>query len=754
MFDNVKYILKEDKYEMAKEALNASLFTTGNGYMGIRGSFEEYSTLGVQGGYIRGFFDELIEVAVPIANNSYMKKYYINDEALKDFKKMDFGLNFADILTVRIEIDGKEFRMEEGEIKSYERALDLSSAVLRRSVCWDNGKGDTTEIVFERFASFSNDNLYCQKITLKPLNHSKTIKITSGHDLRTKTNGQYVSEKIIGNILGKDIYSEILSGNKYKFKCGILTKTIVYADGKKQKILPFNRKDIEAVCCETIGNEITIEKISCVAISRDTKQVIKEYLYNINSQEENSYLIQLEKHLNVYKPLFENSIVEIDGDDKMSLSVAFSCYHTLTSASRNDGIHGVSAKGLTGEHYHQYVWWDSEIYQMPFFLFTNPETAKHTLEYRYSTLKQAEKNAKEQGCKGARFAFCSSVNGDECVWKFCRHPFMQDHISADVGYAVLHYYFITLDKKFMQDKGFELLFKCIEYWLSRVTRTKRGYEILKCTGTDEHHPYIDNDAYTNYLVNFICIKAVEEYYSFKDFDFLKIGVNESFIEKIDELAKNIYLPLTETGYIPQFDNYFNLKRGIDISGGNAGNQMKYSGEYHKSQIIKQPDVLLLYTYLNIGMDLNNYAKNFDYYETMCENSSSLSYAPHAIAAADNGRILSFYNYLEKTSQIDLLNLHGGSEQGVHSGCLAGAWYSIFRGLFGCICLKNKLILNPKTIPWLRSISLSFIYHGVLLNLQICDKIFKIMNKGNNKIDLIINGIEYQVKEKAEIKTNI
>lgn len=40
---DMRYVLTEEKYDMAKERHHATLFATGNGYMGVRGSFEEYS---------------------------------------------------------------------------------------------------------------------------------------------------------------------------------------------------------------------------------------------------------------------------------------------------------------------------------------------------------------------------------------------------------------------------------------------------------------------------------------------------------------------------------------------------------------------------------------------------------------------------------------------------------------------------------------------------------------------------------------
>ena len=49
----------------------------------------------------------------------------------------------------------------------------------------------------------------------------------------------------------------------------------------------------------------------------------------------------------------------------------------------------------------------------------------------------------------------------------------------------------------------EILFEICRYWVSRVKKDERGYVILQVTGTDEQHPYVDNNAYTNYCVAYI-----------------------------------------------------------------------------------------------------------------------------------------------------------------------------------------------------------------------------------------------------------
>ena len=390
-------------------------------------------------------------------------------------------------------------------------------------------------------------------------------------------------------------------------------------------------------------------------------------------------------------------------------------YQTLISAD-DDSIHSLSAKGLTGERYNGFVWWDCEIYQLPFFIYALPELAKQCLLYRYRLLEQSRQNARQAGCRGAKFAFCSSVAGDERVWIYARHPFLQIHINADVAYGVINYFRATNDVRFLVDCGMEMLSEIARYWISRVEWKNERYELNNVTGTDEHHLFVDNDAYTNYLVHFTLKKTLEYAERFSGECKGAWILNDAERAKVRDIVEKIYLPLCENDLIPQFDGYFDLSRTLAVVDGRSAKsfQMKQSGLYHLSQVIKQPDVILLFSYIFREEDKftdRQYRFNWDYYEKLCETASSLSFPAHAIASADNGRMLSFYNYFMNSVKIDIDDLHNCAWQGVHSGCLAGGWMSVFRGLFGINLSERGIDLNPNYMPFWKKIALTFEYRG-------------------------------------------
>ena len=693
--------ITENEYKMSEETLCGTLFTTSNGYLGVRGSLEENATLSVQGAFVRGLIDEIPFRQDITIDNEYMRKYYINEDAAKDAEVQEGIINYADILFVRISIDGETFYPWEGELLKWERTLDFENDCLRRCVLWKNTKGDITKLEFERFASFANDHIYAIRVRITPQNHNKEVRIISGADLRCKSNGFPMC------ILENAEFSEyavkfaLKTKGKYahRFNIGIVHSFLSDENTNDGKFLCQGI----VVHCEQ-GKAYTLEKRIFVCTSRDTDGL--DIGKGLEILHQKDYSVLFAEHLAAWRDFFPHIDIKIEGDDRADTALRFCNYHTAISLPKNDSVHGLGAKNLTGEAYNNYVWWDCEVYQCPVFFYAGIESIKNVLLYRYDRLGEAQKAAKREGRSGARYPFISSVTGEEKVWKHVRHPYMQYHVVADVAWGIINYYSVTGDAEFMRCCGLEMLSEISDYWVSAVELENGRYVINKVTGCDEHHPYVDNDAYTNYLVYYVLSHTQR---LCKEFHY---KVNRKWREVFEKL----YLPMGQGGLIPQFDGYFDLSQSLECEGtSGAGFQMKnLGGLYHKSQIIKQPDVMLLFSYLPNDFDTHVYARNWDYYEAMCEASSSLTAPVHAICAFDNNQLYKGYRYFLQAAEMDIKNLHGDTANGIHAGCSAGAWYSIVRGMCGIEMHEDHIKIDPKMLPWWDAVSFRLKWHGATL----------------------------------------
>lgn len=702
MLEVTKDGIIESSYDIADEAKLASIFGIGNGYFGLRGSLEEFGDVFIQGLYIRGVFDQIVEIPSTFSDNIYMKNYYFDGQKLKEFEFEDSCINICDPVQIRFYINGKQLLPWTAVIKEWKRYIDFSTGGLVREVIYDDGENHLTRFVFKRYASFANNHLLMQEVSIEKINHDLPIEVYSGIDTLVKTNGQHKS-KVIDQKNSKDsINLKFYMGDKYHHEVALASKNeyenmefvkCEENDGFYYSIYKIDSK--KAYISKVISMYASVDKVDDIVAS--TKNALCAFKKALN------------EHLTAYKNAFNLIDIKIKDNPILDTELRYANYQTLIGFDRYESVHSLSAKNLTSEKYNQFVWWDAEIFQLPFLLSSFPNAAKACLEYRYRSLNEAKKIALKDGYKGAKFAFCSSVKGDENVWIYARHPFLQIHISADVAYGVINYFNATHDDKFMKEKGLEIILEVIKYFASRVSLEKDGlYHLLNVTGTDEHHPYVNDDAYTNYEVKFIA-KEFEKYIKYFD---VKLSKDE--LDNVALLANDLYVPLpNEKGIIPQFENYFSLNPKLEISGNGAatGFQMKASGLYHLSQVIKQPDVLNLFTYLSIGMDKNLYKSNFDFYYEKCESSSSLTYPVHALGALQVGRYDVFMENFKNCLTVDIVDIFKGAYQGVHAGCLAGGYFNILHGIFGVDMKLDELIVEPISDSPIKNIQMNFIYQG-------------------------------------------
>ena len=160
--------------------------------------------------------------------------------------------------------------------------------------------------------------------------------------------------------------------------------------------------------------------------------------------------------------------------------------------------------------------------------------------------------------------------------------------------------------------------------------------------------------------------------------------------------------------------------------------------------------MLLFSYLDVTIDGADYSANWDYYEKMCESSSSLTFPVHAICSARAGRPLSFLNYLEDCAEIDIRDLHRCAHQGVHSGCLAGAWYAVFRGVFGITVNSEGIFVSPKPQPFWNKTSLNFVYKGIRISAELTKTEFVLRSKKKNDIPIYFDGKRFSLGGKLKL----
>jgi len=204
------------------------------------------------------------------------------------------------------------------------------------------------------------------------------------------------------------------------------------------------------------------------------------------------------------------SDVIIEGDDESQQAVRFAVYHLTSAANPDDDRVSIGARGLTGDAYLGHVFWDTEIYLLPFYTAVWPEAARALLMYRFHTLPGARAKATQFGFRGALYAWESADTGMETTPETVVGSDgaliniltgrMEHHISADVAYAVWQYWRATGDDDFFLSAGAEILLETARFWSSRALADKDGgRHIRHVIGPDEYHEDVDDNAFTNVM---------------------------------------------------------------------------------------------------------------------------------------------------------------------------------------------------------------------------------------------------------------
>jgi kojibiose phosphorylase/nigerose phosphorylase len=620
-------------YDPQKAVENGNRFLIGNGFVGVRGTLEEYTAEYLPAINLAGVYDR---------------------NAMSLWRE---PVNAPNGLYVGIE--------NAGRILKHKQCLDIRHALHSRETVYENGS-----LYIERFASMANPNLICQRV------------IKRG-DIRLK----FDIDTNVWDINGPHLF------DIRRVPDGVEAVT----GEKKAKITVYTRQ-------KKTGS------------SDDPSEERFDRFITVNAPPfSGGYEEEFAKHCALWDRLWENSEVRIEGDERAQLALNYSLYHLHSIMPRHANNLSIPARGLSGQTYKGAVFWDTEIFLLPFFAWSEPEAAKKLVRYRIDTLEGAHKKAEEYGFKGAFYAWESQEGGAEACTDFnvtdvftgrpVRTYFRdkQIHISADVVYALQKYAEITGDVSVLAGAGGDAIKACAEFFLSRAYRRESSEELefTDVIGPDEYHERVDNNAFTNKLAKFVLEQA-----------------------GMDRKVRGARM---RHGVIEQFDGYFKLE---DAALSEVKSRLKHPQEYwgtpsgvaYPTQIIKQADVIAMLSLFPDDYTQDEVLRNWEYYEPRTEHGSSLSATMYALAACRIGRADWAYPLFMKSA---LADLEGGGKSwaggvyigGTHPAAAGGAWQIAAFGFAGLKLKDGELSLQPCLPDGITKISFPITFRG--RKLRVC-----------------------------------
>jgi alpha,alpha-trehalose phosphorylase len=411
-------------------------------------------------------------------------------------------------------------------------------------------------------------------------------------------------------------------------------------------------------------------------------------------------------------------------------AIRFNLFHILQASARAEDT-GVSAKGLTGQAYEGHYFWDTEIYLLPFLIYTSPRIAKNLLMFRYKMLPQARARARELGHRGAMFPW-RTINGEEASAYYAAGT-AQYHINADIMYALRKYVHATGDESFLHDCGAEMLVETARLWLSLgfYSDAKGGkFCINSVTGPDEYNTVVNNNAYTNLMARENLGYAAQTVEALREtapdaYNTLvhKTALEPSEVEGWTLAAERMYVPYDEKlKIIPQDDSFLD-REPWDFRNTPQDHYplllFYHPLDIYRKQVIKQADVVLAMFLLGEAFTLESKKRNFEFYDPLTTGDSSLSSCVEAIIAAQVGDIGKAIRYGVAALLMDLADVGGNVKDGCHIASMGGTWMMLAYGLGGMRDEDGTLSFRPRRAPEDNAIlRFPVTYRGQMLEVEI------------------------------------
>lgn len=709
----VAAMLAEDEWLVAEESYNPkknlsweAVFGLTNGRMGSRASHEEGDVRKtLPANYIHGVFDR---------SEAFQREL----------------VNTPDWTKLRPFFCCEPIGVESGCTQDYLRVLDMKHGLVAKHYICENDDGRHTLVETVKMLSRRHPRVGMIRMYLTPLDYEGILEFENVIDA-TVTNFidfprfrvKHLKTICVDSLDGQGCYVESLTRD-FKLPIGTASVLRMHTSRQENALRSRSFRPYGEVACEFAdaqlekGETLVIDKFAAVATGRDSLGVRAQVKRELDALLVRGFEQEMSMHCSCMDEMWDAADLRIDGDAEMSHALRFNIFHLMNTPDPIDNTVSIGAKLMHGEEYGGHAFWDTELFDHPFYDYVFPNIARKLVEYRYHLLPQARRNAAANGYKGAQYPWESADTGEEeCPsWTIeydgscyrCHVAEYEHHVTADVAYGLNRYVEISGDDEFMRTKGLEILLETARFWASRMVYNTEmdRYEILQVTGPDEWHEPVDNNAFTNHMARWNILTALQHLKSLEkthpdEADALskKIGLTQSecaaWLKKVDKL----FLQAKE-GLIEQFDGYFEIPDAVITQWDEKGMPLMPESCINKYGmdrcILKQADVVMLMYLLPHLYDEKTQRINFDYYEPRTLHRSSLSPSIHCLVGLRVNDSKRAYAYLERSAYVDLQDNQRNTREGIHAASAGGTWQCVTMGYCGMdVEPDGVLCFNPR-----------------------------------------------------------
>lgn len=674
-------------------------------------------------------------------------------------------VNVPNFLRVKIEVNGRALILCPEHMPDYKEVLDIKTGVLTRTYTYCEEGKKLAAFEFSRFASQANTHLVGQRIEITPLIDGLHI----GASLEIDPN--------ITNL--NDISSEPYPVQPGKKHCRVIHQDAdtlcVEVDGPNPSCLGFAVKAgaegttlkreenvLRAEIKKSAGECVVLKKLIAVSNPSKTPEEALAEIWNKIS-ETPEFTDVFSDHQKAMEEFWARADVVIDGDEETQLSLRYNILQLAQSCPKHTGLLSIGARGLTGEMYEGSVFWDTEIFMLPFFSMTDPDAAKNLLMFRYHTLPEAKAHAAANYFAGAMYGWQVNADGVEQTPQGVG-AYYSIHIVADVAFAILEYWNGTGDDEFMVACGLEILIETARFWASRVILREDGfYDINAVRGPNEYDVLVNNNLYTNLMAreNFLLCQRmytrIEKCFPERLKELVgRLDFSEAEMRQWQEIGRSLILPYEKRENLWLEDDAWQRRKPLDMAKAKptAKRIIDTTIPYEALpfyQVTKQADVLHVMKNLPWHFTKEQIQIAFDYYKSKTAFDSSLAYSMFALMAARLGRPEEAMGYFNNCINLDICNVQLNTISGLHFANFGGSWQAAIFGFGGVTVMEDHIHVAPNLPKDWHKMTFKVCYRKALLAVMVShEKVqVELLAEGDGPVCLKLDTVEFKLVRQGD-----
>jgi len=714
------WAVRESELHLDQLSHTESVFALSNGHLGVRGNLDEGEPNGSPGTYLGGFFEL---VPLPYAESGY--GYPEEGQSLIDVTNGKL---------LRLLVDDEPFDVRQGELVSHARCLDLRRGHLERDLTWVSPAGKKVRVRSTRMVSFVHRAVMAIRYEVHAVDEPVRIVVQStlvANEPIPEERNDPRAALALRAPLEPDFHTshglEAALGH-HTAASGLRMATamdhVIIDPPAGTHTSAESEPDLARVTVTTElapGESLVVVKYVAYGWSsrRSTPALRDQVDAAIESAKRRGWDGMVSDQAAYLEDFWARADIEVDGDDELQSAVRFCLYQVLQASARAEQ-RAIPAKGLTGRGYDGHTFWDQDQYLLRVLSYTAPQAARDALMWRHSILPLAMARADELHLRGAAFPW-RTVRGEECsgYWPAGTAAF---HLNAGIADAVSRYVAATDDDVFAAGAGLEILVETARLWSTLGHFDAEGcFRIDGVTGPDEYTALVDNNVFTNLMAARNLTAAAEAVGRWPE-RAEELGVETHETDRWVDAASSMKVPFdNELGVTAQSEGFTRYRRwDFEICLPEEYPLLLHHPYYrlYSSQVVKQADLVFALYACGDRFDAVQKRRDFTFYEEVTVRDSSLSASIQAIVAAEVGHQQLAYDYWRETSLVDLHDIAGNTDDGLHLAALAGSWLAAVAGFGGMRDHTGELTFAPILPDALDRIAFRMVHRGRCIRVEI------------------------------------